>query len=139
MRALALGSRPVRRQGRRVQKKSPASAWKTGDLPACTLHSLILEDLSVKITQAGFLTLGSSYFLRLPTLRPRSQDSGLLQGSSPNTAAGPSPLSPSEKELRGSLRLDIIEQDKIDLANSGLLCQVFLGSIYFLDVMEKVR
>ncbi len=45
--------------GRRAQKKSPASALKTGDLPADTLHSLILEDLLVKNIQAGFLTLGS--------------------------------------------------------------------------------
>ena len=29
----------------------------SGILPACTLHSLILEDFSVKNIQAGFLTL----------------------------------------------------------------------------------
>jgi hypothetical protein len=45
--------------GRRVQKKSPASLGRLGILPACTLHSLILEDLFVKNIQAGFLTLGS--------------------------------------------------------------------------------
>jgi hypothetical protein len=47
-------------------KKSPGFAWKTGDLPAYTLHRLGLEDFFVKNIQAGFLTLGSSYFLRLP-------------------------------------------------------------------------
>jgi hypothetical protein len=37
--------------------------------------------------QAGLLTLGSSYRLRLPSL----STSGIMQLSSPNTAAGPSP------------------------------------------------
>ena len=46
-------------------------------IPACTLHSLILEDRFMKSIQAGFLTLGSSYSLRLPTLRSRAwRDSG---------------------------------------------------------------
>src|SRR4030042_4445696 len=62
-------------QGEGLQKKSPDSAWKTGDLPARTLHSLILEDPVVKHIQAGFLTLGSSYSLRLPIL-PQTQDGG---------------------------------------------------------------
>jgi hypothetical protein len=57
--------RPQTKKGsglrRRVEKKSPASALKTGDFTRNTLHSLILEDLSVKNIQAGFLTLGSSY------------------------------------------------------------------------------
>ena len=43
--------------GGRVQKKSPGFAWKTGDLPAYTLHRLGLEDFFVKNIQAGFLTL----------------------------------------------------------------------------------
>jgi len=51
---------------RMVQKKSPALAWKTGDLPTYVLHRLGLEDFFVKNIRAGFLTLGSSYFLRLP-------------------------------------------------------------------------
>ena len=43
-------------------KKNPQPSQKDwGFLPADTLHSLILEDLSVKPIQAGFLTLGSSY------------------------------------------------------------------------------
>ena len=50
----------VQGRGKGSQKKSPDSAWKTGDLPARPLHSLILEDLFVKHIQAGFLTLGSS-------------------------------------------------------------------------------
>jgi hypothetical protein len=37
--------------------------------------------------QAGLLTLGSSYRLRLPSLSA----SDIMQLSSPNTAAGPSP------------------------------------------------
>ena len=77
----------VQGRARRVQKKSPASAWKTGDLPARTLHSLILEDLSVKHTQAGFLTLGSSYFLRLPTLR-QAQGSGSTASFVPEYSGG---------------------------------------------------
>jgi hypothetical protein len=77
-------------------KKNPQpSHGRLGILPACTLHSPFLEDLSVKDIQAGFLTLGSSYFLRLPILSPEfvegSKDSGLSQVSSPTTAAGPSP------------------------------------------------
>jgi hypothetical protein len=67
-RLAAKASKGVGRTAGRIQKKSPASAWKTGDLPACTLHSLFLEDLSVKNIQAGFLTLGSFYYLRLPAL-----------------------------------------------------------------------
>jgi len=89
---------PCQIQGRgKGSKKNPDSAWKTGVLPARTLHSLILEDLFVKHIQAGFLTLGSSYSLRLPILPP-STCSGFtwwpLQVSSPNTAAGPSPIFP---------------------------------------------
>lgn len=41
--------------------------------------------------QAGFLTLGSTYSLRLPTLM--HQSSGTWQISSPITAAGPLPIS----------------------------------------------
>ena len=42
-------------------KKNPQpSHRRLGILPACTLHSLILEDLSVKNIQAGFLTLPPS-------------------------------------------------------------------------------
>jgi hypothetical protein len=50
-------------------KKNPQPPYRRlGILPAFTLHSLILEDLFVKDIQAGFLTLGSSYSLRLPIL-----------------------------------------------------------------------
>ncbi len=88
--------RPACQQGRRGKKNPRPSFGRLGILPAYTLHSLILEDLSVKNIQAGFLTLGSSYSLRLPTLR-QAQDSGLLQVSSPITAAGPSPTFPSNE------------------------------------------
>jgi hypothetical protein len=62
-------------------KKNPQpSHGRLGILPACTLHSLILEDLSVKDIQAGFLTLPT--LTRLPILSPEfvegSKDSGFL-------------------------------------------------------------
>jgi hypothetical protein len=80
-------------------KKNPqASHGRLGILPACTLHRLSLEDCFVKNIQAGFLTLGSSYFLRLPILS-LSKDSGLSQVSSPITAAGPSPIFPVKTEI----------------------------------------
>ena len=48
-------------------KKNPQpSHGRLGILPADTLHSLILEDLSVKNIQAGFLTLPT--LTRLPIL-----------------------------------------------------------------------
>jgi len=82
-------------------KKNPQpSHGRLGILPADTLHSLILEDLFVKNIQAGFLTLGSSYFLRLPILRS-ARDSGSLQVSSPITAAGPSPTFSVLTEITG--------------------------------------
>jgi hypothetical protein len=59
----------------RVQKKSPGFAWKTGDLPAYTLHRLGLEDFFVKNIQAGFLTLPT--LTRLPILS-LSKDSGFF-------------------------------------------------------------
>ena len=43
-----------RRQGRRVQKKSPVLLGRLGILPAFTLHSLILEDFPVKDIQTRF-------------------------------------------------------------------------------------
>jgi hypothetical protein len=52
-----------------IKKNPQPSPERLGILPACTLHSLILEDFFVKNSQAGFLTLGSSYSLRLPTPR----------------------------------------------------------------------
>ena len=74
-------------------KKPQPSPERLGFIPASTLHSLILEDFFVKNIQAGFLTLGSSYFLRLPILS-FPKDSGLLQVSSPITEAGPFPTFP---------------------------------------------
>ncbi len=91
--------------GRRAKKNPQPSHGRLGILPERILHSLILEDLCVKDIQAGFLTLGSFYFLRLPTLR-QAQGSGRSQVSSPTTAAGPSPISPSEGS-RGSLYLNV--------------------------------
>ncbi len=90
----------VRGQGRRVQKNPQPSNGRLGILPADTLHSLILEDLFAKNIQAGFLTLGSSYFLRLPTLS-LSKGSGSLQVSSPITAAGPPPTFSVLTEITG--------------------------------------
>ena len=78
------------RRGEGFKKNPQPSHGRLGILPACTLHSLILEDHFVKNIQAGFLTLGSSYFLRLPTLTFR-RAVAYLQVSSPITAAGPSP------------------------------------------------
>jgi hypothetical protein len=57
-------------------KKNPQpSHGRLGTLPACTLHSLILEDLYVKNIQAGFLTLPT--LTRLPILS-LSKDSGFF-------------------------------------------------------------
>jgi len=47
--------------GEKGSKKIPSLRYgRLGILPACTLHSLFLEDHLVKNIQAGFLTLGSS-------------------------------------------------------------------------------
>jgi len=43
--------------------------------------------------RAGLLAPGSTYYLRLPI--PLGWNSGLVQGSSPVTAAGPRRLTPS--------------------------------------------
>ena len=103
-------------RGRKVQKKSPASAKRLGILPADTLHSLILEDLSVKNIQAGFLTLPT--LTRLPTL-PLRQTQGFgqwlyCQGTYPEFISGSGlqrrvrpRLSLSKQRSRGSLHLDI--------------------------------
>ena len=64
-------------RGEGFKKNPQPSHGRLGILPADTLHSLILEDLFVKNIQAGFLTLGSSYFLRLPILS-LSKDSGFI-------------------------------------------------------------
>lgn len=69
------------RAGEKDPKKIPGLRFgRPGILPACTLHSLILEDLAMKYIQAGFLTLPT--LTRLPTLRPfdklRAQDSGFF-------------------------------------------------------------
>jgi hypothetical protein len=52
---------PEQGGGEGFKKNPQPSHGRLGILPADTLHSLILEDLSVKNIQAGFLTLGSSY------------------------------------------------------------------------------
>ena len=64
--------------------KNPHSSNRSPGILAAadTLHSLILEDRSVKIIQAGFLTLGSSYSLRLPIPLPfntRERNSGFCK------------------------------------------------------------
>jgi hypothetical protein len=48
-------------------KKIPSLRFgRLGILPACTLHSLILEDFFVKKIQAGFLTLPTLTRLPIP-------------------------------------------------------------------------
>jgi hypothetical protein len=92
----------------RVQKKSPGFAWKTGDLPAYTLHRLGLEDFFVKNIQAGFLTLGSSYFLRLPIFILAWDDRQWSVASFvPDYSGGSVPDFLAEAGSRGSLHPDI--------------------------------
>ena len=50
-------SRGIQGGGEGSKKNPQPSHRRLGILPAFTLHSLILEDLSVKDIQAGFLTL----------------------------------------------------------------------------------
>jgi len=93
----------VHGRGEGSKKNPQPSLGRLGILPACTLHSLFLEDLSVKDIQAGFLTLPT--LTRLPIPSPEfvegSKDSGfLVKALTPKkygvgtTAAGPSPTSP---------------------------------------------
>ena len=97
-------------------KKNPQPSQKDwGFLPADTLHSLILEDLSVKPIQAGFLTLPT--LTRLPTL-PLRQTQGFgqwlfCQGTYPEFISGSGlqrrvrpRLSLSKQRSRDSLHLD---------------------------------
>lgn len=52
--------RLLRAGGEKGSKKIPGLLiGRPGILPACTLHSLFLEDLTAKNIQAGFLTFGS--------------------------------------------------------------------------------
>jgi hypothetical protein len=63
----------VHSRGEGFKKNPQPSYWRLGILPACTLHSLILEDLFVKNIQAGFLTLPT--LTRLPILPLRQAQS----------------------------------------------------------------
>jgi hypothetical protein len=97
----------------RVQKKSPGFVWKTGDLPAYTLHRLDLEDFFVRNIQAGFLTLP-------PFQQPSRLETtfltvaiNLLKGfpfsfrKGRDYSGGSVPDFPDDTGSRGSLRLDI--------------------------------
>lgn len=73
-------------------KKNPGSKKIDPGLPFFISDAKMRFDaVHVAVTQyvqAGLLTFGSSYRLRLPGLSA----SGIMQLSSPNTAAGPSPI-----------------------------------------------
>jgi hypothetical protein len=94
-------------------KKPQPYLQRLGFLPASNLHSPILEDLFVKDIQAGFLTLGSSYSLRLPTpILRHTQDSGqwLIASFVPEYSGGSvSDFFFSWKKQRSSLHLDITD------------------------------
>jgi hypothetical protein len=70
-------------------KKNPESSTRFGIslfYPAC-IESRSVRATGFRMAQAGLLTLGSLYRLRLPG----NSASGIVQLSSPITAAGPSP------------------------------------------------
>jgi hypothetical protein len=75
---LACRSERFAQAGEGFKKNPQPSHRRLGILPACTLHSLILEDLFVKNIQAGFLTLPT--LTRLPTLPLRPFDELRAQG-----------------------------------------------------------
>ena len=83
-----------RRRGEGSKKNPQPSHGRLGILPACTLHSLVLEDFFVKNIQAGFLTLGSSYCLRLPTLilrQAQDEEQWLIASFVPEYSGGSVP------------------------------------------------
>jgi hypothetical protein len=124
-------------------KKSPASAMKTGDFTRNTLHSLILEDLSVKNIRAGFLTLppfqqpSRPEFVEGQWLSIAERVPFSISEKGGTTAAGPSPTFPTMRDhgvpfpwISPIKTNSYLSDDKTD-------CQVLFLSFAFFLLTDK--